>query len=255
MKTAPNPENSRDIVLVHSSDVHVDSRPLPVPGADGAAQLAGVIETARRVDADLILLAGDTFDSHRQPLELIERVAGLIAAASAPVVILPGNHDPIVPGCVYHRLGTEPVANLYVLGVTHDEALVFAGLDLEVWGRPHRDYVDMIPLERVRSRRTRWQIAMAHGHYQPQPDRSTRLRPSWLIGDEELAATQCDYIALGHWNRAASVGDGRVLAHYSGSPDYAESVNVVRLMPDGQVLVSVSPVLVGLPAIEVSSQS
>jgi hypothetical protein len=111
----------------------------------------------------------------------------------------------------------------------------------------------MIPLEQVRARRTRWQIAMAHGHYQPQPDRSTALRPSWLIGDEELAATGCDYIALGHWNRAASVGDGRVPAHYSGSPDYAESVNVVRLTPDGQVLVSSTPVAAGVPAVEYRS--
>lgn len=241
MKTAGSPKNARDIVLVHSSDVHVDARPLPgMAPQQGAAMLAAVFEASRRLRADLILLAGDTFDSHRQPDALIEQAVALIAAAGAPVVILPGNHDPIVPGCVYQRMGAAP--NLHVLGLTHEEAVVFDALDLEVWGRPHRDYIDMIPLERTRRRRTRWQIAMAHGHYQPVPDRSTRLRPSWLIGDEELAATGSDYVALGHWNRAASVGDGRVRAHYSGSPDYAESVNVVRLAGDGRVQVSCSPV-------------
>ncbi len=231
----------KEVVLVHSSDVHVDARPLP--GADlrsGAAMLAGVLDAARSLEADLILLAGDTFDSHRQPEELIAEAAALIAGAAAPGVILPGNHDPLVPGSVYLRMGPTP--NLHVLGLTHDEAVVFEHLDLEVWGRPHRDYVDMIPLERTRKRRTRWQVAMAHGHYEPAPDRSTRLRPSWLIGDEELAATACDYVALGHWNRAARVGDGRVQAHYSGSPDYAESVNVVRLAQGGEVQVSSCPV-------------
>ena len=61
----------------------------------------------------------------------------------------------------------------------------------------------MIPLERPRPRSTSWQIAVAHGHYAPRPDRTTRLRPSWLIGDDELAATGADYIALGHCSRPA----------------------------------------------------
>ena len=103
----------------------------------------------------------------------------------------------------------------------------FPRLGLEIWGRPHLDYGDMIPFERPRPRSTRWQIAMAHGHYVPVPDRTTRLRPSWLIGDDELAATAADYVALGHWNRAAKVGS--VAAYYSGSPEYSGTVNVVRL--------------------------
>ena len=38
-----------------------------------------------------------------------------------------------------------------------------------------------------------------------------------------------DYVALGHWNRAIRVGAGAATAYYSGSPDYASTVNVVRL--------------------------
>src|SRR5262249_16056374 len=90
--------------------------------------------------------------------------------------------------------------------------------------------------ERLRPRSTRWQIAVAHGHYVPVPDRTIRLRPSWLIGDDELKATGADYIALGHWNRAAKVG--AVAAYYSGSPEYAGTVNVARLTPGGEVAVT-----------------
>jgi hypothetical protein len=64
-----------------------------------------------------------------------------------------------------------------------------------------------------------------------------RLRPSWLIGDDELAATGADYIALGHWNRAAKVG-GAIAAYYSGSPEYAGTINVVRLLTGGEVAVT-----------------
>jgi DNA repair exonuclease SbcCD nuclease subunit len=152
-------------------------------------------------------------------------------------VILPGNHDPVVQEAVYHRMAASLAANVHVLGVTHHDAVLFPSLDLEVWGRAHDDYADMIPFERVRPRTTRWQIAMGHGHYHPLPDRSTPLRPSWLIGDAELAATQSDYVALGHWNRAARVGDGTVHAYYSGAPDYEGTVNLVRLTAQGQVIV------------------
>jgi DNA repair exonuclease SbcCD nuclease subunit len=96
----------------------------------------------------------------------------------------------------------------------------------------------MIPFETPRPRSTRWQIAVAHGHYQPQPDRSTRLRPGWLLGDDEIAATGADYVALGHWNRAVRVGNADIAAYYSGSPEYAGTINLVRCTRQGEVVVS-----------------
>ena len=231
---------SRDIVLVHSSDLHMDhDYTARLHGGDGTAGLSGVLSAARAAAADVVVLAGDTFDCHRLPTDLLERAAAIISAAALPVVLLPGNHDPAVPDAVYHGGALSAVDNLHVLGVTHDEAVLFADLGLEIWGRAHRDYGDVIPFEWLRPRSTRWQIAMAHGHYVPLPDRTSRLRPSWLIGDNELAATGADYIALGHWNRPAKVGT--VAAYYSGSPEYAGTVNVVQLCADGKVAVTRAP--------------
>ena len=228
---------SRDIVVVHSSDLHIDhDYTARLHGGDGTAGLSGVLSAARAAGADVVVLAGDTFDCHRVPIDVLDRTAAVISAAALPVVLLPGNHDPVVPDAVYHNGALAAVENLHVLGVTHDEAVVFADLGLEIWGRPHRDYGDMIPFERLRPRSTRWQIAVAHGHYVPVPDRTIRLRPSWLIGDDELKATGADYIALGHWNRAAKVG--AVVAYYSGSPEYVGTVNVVRLTAAGEVAVT-----------------
>jgi DNA repair exonuclease SbcCD nuclease subunit len=238
MPHAPSPP-TRDIVVVHSSDLHLDhDYTARLHGGDGTAGLAGVLRAANDAGADVVVLAGDTFDCHRLPADLLDRAAAVIAAAALPVVVLPGNHDPAVPDAVFHHSALAELTNLHVLGVTHDEAIAFGGLGLEIWGRPHRDYGDMIPFERPRPRTTRWQIAVAHGHYVPMPDRSIRLRPSWLIGDDELAATAADYVALGHWNRAVKVGNGGVVAYYSGSPEYAGTVNVVRLAADGRVAVA-----------------
>ncbi len=234
-----NSSRIQDVVVVHSSDLHVDhDYTARMHGGDGTAGLAAVLAAARDARADVVVLAGDTFECHRLPQDLLDRAAAVISAAAAPVVILPGNHDPAVADAVYHYGALADVRNLHVLGVTEGEAVVFPDLDLEVWGRPHLDYGDMIPFERARPRHTRWQIAVAHGHYEPAPDRSTRLRPSWLIGDDELAATGADYVALGHWNRPAKVGNGTVAAYYSGSPEYAGTVNVVRLTCGGDVVVT-----------------
>jgi len=237
----PHPP-AHDIVVVHSSDLHVDhDYTARLHGGDGTAGLGCVLDAARDLAADVVLLAGDTFDSHRVPQNLIEQAAAVIGAAALPVVILPGNHDPAIAAAIYRDGPLAAVKNLHVIGVTHDDTVAFPDLSLEVWGRPHRDYDDMIPFATVRARRSRWLIAMAHGHYQPKPDRSIGPRPSWLIGDDEIAATAADYVALGHWNRAVRVGNGAVPAYYSGSPEYAGTVNVVRLSEAGGVTVTRAP--------------
>jgi DNA repair exonuclease SbcCD nuclease subunit len=243
MSSAPLPV--RDIVVVHSSDLHVDhDYTARLHGGDGAAGLACVLDAARGMGADVVILAGDTFDSHRVPQDLIERAAAAMVSAALPIVLLPGNHDPAVAEAVYRGRAFAAVKNLHVIGVTDEDSIVFSPLSLEVWGRAHRDYNDMIPFEIGRARRprrTRWQIAMAHGHYEPIPDRSKGPRPSWLISDAEIAATGADYVALGHWNRAVRVGNGSVPARYSGSPEYAGTVNLVRLSEASGVTVTRAP--------------
>jgi DNA repair exonuclease SbcCD nuclease subunit len=236
------PLSARDVIVAHSSDLHVDhDYTARLHGGDGTAGLACVLGAARAAAADVVILAGDTFDSHRLPQDLIERAASVMAEAALPIVVLPGNHDPAVREAVYRGAALAAVKNLHVIGVTHEEAVIFDTLSLEIWGRAHRDYDDMIPFDPARprpARSTRWQVAVAHGHYEPAPDRSGGPRPSWLIGDDEIAATGADYVALGHWNRAARVGGGAVPAFYSGSPEYAGTINVVRLSEVQGVIVN-----------------
>ncbi|HEY6603619.1 MAG TPA: metallophosphoesterase, partial [Xanthobacteraceae bacterium] len=88
---------ARDIVVVHSSDLHMDhDYTARLHGGDGTAGLSSVLSAARAAGADIVVLAGDTFDCHRVPPVLLERAAALISAAGLPVVLLPGNHDPVV---------------------------------------------------------------------------------------------------------------------------------------------------------------
>ena len=229
----------RDIVLVHSSDLHVDDeRIATLHDGDGTGGLARVLATARAHSADIVLLVGDTFDNHAVTSGTIDRAGQLLAEAGLPVVILPGNHDPATSDSIWLRGRFDEIGNLAILGITNERAVAFPAHDLEIWGNAHRDYMDMVPLRDPPRRAARWHIALGHGHYEPPETWHNPLRPSWLISDAMIAATGADYLALGHWDRAAQVGAGEVPAYYSGSPDYVGTVNLVRLTHNGGVIVT-----------------
>jgi DNA repair exonuclease SbcCD nuclease subunit len=231
------PTLSADIVLVHSSDLHVDDDPHQGPyGDDGTTGLRVVLNAAKAVEADYVLLVGDIFDSNRQSPALVTSCVAMLADCGRPVVVLPGNHDPLTPDSVWRRGGLDKLDHVSILGLTHDQAIHFPDHDLEMWGHAHTDYSNMVPLRDPRPRSARWHITLAHGHY--EDDGVEPLRPSWLISNAEIEATRADYLALGHWNRAAAVGTGTTVpAYYSGSPDLAKTVNVVRLRGNGTVIV------------------
>jgi DNA repair exonuclease SbcCD nuclease subunit len=231
--------NSGEVTLVHSSDLHVDDGRIAAQhGGDGTGGLQAVLEYARRIEADVVLLAGDTFDNHMVTAATIERAGRVLAEAGVPVVLLPGNHDPVTADSVYARGGYAGIPGLSILGLTDDGAVEFDALQLQVWGNAHRDYHDMAPLKDPRPRTTRWQVAVGHGHYEPPETWHNPLRPSWLISNAMIDATGADYVALGHWDRPAQVGSGAVPAYYSGSPDWAKTVNLIRFGNDGDVIVT-----------------
>jgi DNA repair exonuclease SbcCD nuclease subunit len=232
-----------EVVIVHSSDLHVDnSYTARRHGGDGTAGLRAVLRTARDVGADLVLLAGDIFEHNRLPLDLLDATARLLGDAGMKVVILPGNHDPAMAESPWRRGGVSDPDNVRVLGVTDDEAVLLPEFELEIWGRAHRDYGNMSPLDAPRARSTRWQIATAHGHFEAAPDPRQKHHPSWLIDQSEIEATCADYVALGHWNIPVRVAGGAVNAYYSGSPELAKTVNVVRLTGSGPVEVTRAPI-------------
>lgn len=229
-----------DVLVVHTSDVHVGSDILAGGETrDNLHFLRQILAAAEQ--AQLLLVAGDLFDNNRLPLPLLEDAAKLLTEATPWVVILPGNHDPLTEDSVYLRGPFAEARNVTVLGLSTrtptPESILFPEWDLEVWGRAHRGYGDMPPFADPPPRTTRWRIALAHGHFE-QTSVDSRWWPSWRFRTDDLAAVQADYVALGHWNRAARVADGQALAYYSGSPDLAGTVNLVLLAADGDVRVT-----------------
>jgi len=236
-----------DVTLCHSSDLHIgaDSGSAGSP-ADVLSVLRTVLRTAQADRAQLLILAGDTFDNNRQASQLIELAACTMSGFDRPIVILPGNHDPLTPDSVYRRPEFVIAPNVCVLGLTVEDTVFFPELGLEIWGRAHLDYGDMEPLREPPPRSTSRQIVVAHGHYvRTLHDKERRRSGSWLISREDLAATAANYVALGHWPEAECIGGPEISACYSGAPDVAGSVNIIEFRGEGGVKVRRAPLSLG----------
>ena len=193
--------------LLHASDLHVGESTARDSG------VAHLVDAAIAHGVDALLLVGDVFDHNRVPTEAGQALADELARLDVPVVVLPGNHDCLVPHSIWRRV--EVPANVTVIMSDAGEHVDLPDLDVELWGRPHPDFDDLRPLHGIPPRGARtWQVALAHGHVVLGPD---DLRRAYLIHPDEIAASQRDYIALGHWDVARDMSAGGVTAGYSGS--------------------------------------
>jgi DNA repair exonuclease SbcCD nuclease subunit len=227
---------------VHSSDLHIDATTFgDSSDQDAVTVLRCVVDAANEVSADVLLLAGDTFEHNRLPMAILELATECLSYATLPVVILPGNHDPLTEGSVYERGRLADLPNVHVIGHSGNNSVILDALDLEIWGDAHVDYGDMRPLRNPPPRRTRWQVVAAHGHV-AEPPYAEKYRPSWLMSQRDLQMTGADYVALGHWDRDRCVSTKPVTAYYSGSPRLTGAVNVVSFTTDGVIQVNRQPV-------------
>ena len=213
------PENVR---ILHTSDIHVGD------SVDHSGVVAPLVDTAIDRAVDLLLLVGDIFDHNRVPTAAGQTVVDELARLTAPVVVLPGNHDCLVPDAVWRRV--ELPTNVHVMTDAAGSHLELAGLDLALWGRPHPDYGDLRPLAGIPAPGDRrWHGALAHGHLVLRPDDRHR---AYQITPEEIAASAQDYIALGHWDVPHDMSAGDVTAHYSGSASRFGVCALVTLSDD-----------------------
>ncbi|HET7030577.1 MAG TPA: DNA repair exonuclease [Candidatus Limnocylindrales bacterium] len=238
--------------LLHTADVHLGARHADL-GDQAAAQrerqlaaFVATIELAIAERVDVVLIAGDLFDSNTQPRRTVERVAAelrRLADARIRTVIIPGTHD------VYDRASIYRVHDLKAMaGSSADDDLVTV-LTPER-GEVHLSACDVIvhgpvfatkraPHSPLRDLSVRggdgatWHVGMVHG---------ALAIPGRTDGDEvvitrdEIAATGLDYLALGHWHSTQDGKAGGTTYAYAGAPepvavsqDGAGKVLLVRL--------------------------
>ena len=211
-----NPSNpARKLRLIHTSDTHLGD-PAGHPRAEEV--LATVVDAVERLDGDALLLAGDVFDNERVSDDALKQFVAQMARLDVPAIVLPGNHNLAHKSSVYRRAPfDDSPPNLRILSAPEGETLDFPALDLELWGRAMLSHTpDFRPLDGMpEPTEGRWLVAMAHGHFHFEDDQDQRSSP---IFPEDVAASGCHYLALGHWDRHVDVSRADTTAVYSGCP-------------------------------------
>jgi DNA repair exonuclease SbcCD nuclease subunit len=208
---------------------------------DDPAQLVlkALVDLSIREEASLVIIAGDFFDHNRVDATTVELALRELLRALTPVVILPGNHDCLVPDSIYQQTCFSKFApNIRVFTALEGQRFSFPELQLAIWGKPINSYGgNFRPMAGIPPRSSeRWQIAVAHGYY---VGNLTNQVNSFQISEEEILESRYDYVALGHWGAFRSVCDTSVKACYAGSACPV----VIDLLEEGEVRVRPHPLL------------
>lgn len=185
------------VKFIHAADFHLDSAFAALPAGQAAERRRESRELAFRLadyvnanGAQLVLLAGDLFDSAAPYRETGEALAEALGRMNAQVFAAPGNHDWYGPGSPWvtvdwpenvHIFRENAMTAAELPGVTvHGAAFIspeqgtglLAGFSAPEDGRIH--------------------LGLLHGEIDPAENRYNPLRR------EEIAASGLAYLALGH---------------------------------------------------------
>jgi exonuclease SbcD len=222
--------------LIHTADVHLGARHNDL-GEQASAQrerqfaaFKAAIDLAIAEKVDLFLIAGDLFDSNVQPRRSVERVAAelkRLVAAKIRTVIIPGTHDVFDRASIYRAYDLPGLAGngagedfVTVLDPEHP-SIHLASCNVVVHGRvfatkraPQSPLKDLDATDDQSP--AAWRIGMVHGAI-AIPGKTDR--DEVVITTEEIAATNLDYLALGHWHSAQAGKAGAVTYAYAGAPE------------------------------------
>ena len=180
-------------------------------------------ELAREHDAAFMVVAGDVFESNQLSRSTVARALDAIAALPVPVLLLPGNHDPLDASSLFQTAAFSALGER--VGVIRDGSPhpVPGHPDIEVVGAPWRSKrpatdqcADVLGALTPRDGRRR--VFVGHGQVDTlAPDHSQPGVIALAALEAALADGRVDYIALGDRHSVTRIGDsGRIW--YSGAP-------------------------------------
>lgn len=216
--------------LLHIADVHLGRR-FSGFGEFGKTLRQQVRDTFRHLlrDAagnyDLVVLAGDIFDSnHPDPRDVTALLQAVRAAAPLPVFLLPGTHDRLSTDSVYRRPEFAEVnrpANLRLFDADGPQSFLIDPPGIAVHGRANLvNRGGEPPLKGISpDPRARFNIAIAHASV-PMAGIEADDEHDYYVRQEDAAASGMNYVALGHWHRFQQCfPDTHVSVWYPGPPE------------------------------------
>lgn len=207
--------------LLHTADIHLGKSFSNLPPeraeqrrADLLATLTRLCKRAGETRADLLVIAGDLFDRPRPAGPLLASVRRALADAGVPVLLVPGNHDPLGEGSPY--LENRWPGNVIIAAKPGWQRVPLDGPELWAFGyalggahnNPWRDFPGCggDALLVLHASCLSSGMASEAGYYPFTP--------------ADIPA--CAYLALGHHHRSVSM-NSTPAAWYAGSPEPLEA--------------------------------
>ena len=184
--------------LLHAADLHLDSPFEGLPAGKAAIRrseqrllLKKIAETAETEQVDMVLLAGDLFDSDSAYAETAEELERTLGSLSMPVFIAPGNHDYYSARSPYARMRFGK--NVHVFRNSFIECVELPELGARVFGAAFTDKYSHELLRGFTADKKPGvtDILCIHG----EVGGTARYNS---IGENDIAHSGMDYIALGH---------------------------------------------------------
>ena len=203
--------------LLHTADVHLGARHADLGEAAIAQRERQFAAFVRTIDValaelvDVVLIAGDLFDSNVQPRRSVERVAAelrRLVERRIRTVITPGTHDVYDRASVYRAYDLPSMAaprdaGMVVVLTPEQPSTFIATCDVSIVGRPFP--TKRAPFGPLRDAGMadglpgRWKVGLFHAAV-AIPGRTDG--DDVVITTQEIAASGLDYVALGHWHAA-----------------------------------------------------
>jgi DNA repair exonuclease SbcCD nuclease subunit len=161
---------------------------------------------------DFTLVAGDTLEDNGVDRVLVQKVADILASFGGPVYVIPGNHDPLVPGSVWDHPAWKASA---IAPCAREEGPVEIPGGRCTHARSGRS---------GRARTPAWIPVEEGAGYQDRPGPRDRRgvhqeEPDYPIAHGAATRARLDYLALGHWHSTATYAgpDGTTRMAFQGT--------------------------------------
>ena len=208
------------VKILHCADIHIGAAESSLGTlaesrrAETLITFEKIISLAKEQNVDILLIAGDLFNSNNIEKSFVDRVFECMASIpEIKIVYTAGNHDPLNADSPFKKYSLP--SNLYVID-TKDHCIEFKDLNTRVYGKSFKEvYMQGEPAFSIKPDTNFINLMCIHGEL-----RSDLGSDYNSITSDFIKSSGMDYIALGHVHKRTEVSKlGDSFVAYCGCPE------------------------------------
>ncbi len=208
------------VKILHCADIHIGAAEsflnerAESRRAETLITFENIINTAKQNAVDIMLIAGDLFNSNNIEKSFINRVFDCMASVpDIKIVIAAGNHDPLNFNSPYKT--TSLPNNVFVLD-NKDCFVEFTDLNTRVYGKSFKEvYMQGVSIFSIQPDDNFINLMCIHGELHSDLGSDYNSITNGFIQNSSM-----DYIALGHVHKRSDISKiGNTYLSYCGCPE------------------------------------